>query len=318
MSFIVSCQSVCHIAYLLVDHLHRDFYCFAMMEDQTHNMSKEDELLLAELGLLSTAKVISFTDDCLSNLPSEWYHDIFSPYVVVKDTPPDLERAGHPSGTLQYIETRNLLILKMVNFPHELISTKLCFYLNQKFEAMGLADILVPIASTRQNPVEGQSKSPNGGFRFWSWKCPGDNAQLAELPRLVIEVSTTEAGLKLEKDIKLWLERPEPPNRFGISVDLRRTGNIYVKLWKTGGSGPGLLSQICIEKGPDMQVKRIIGKTPVIPFEELLAAPPDPSKGQADIELTNDFLETMAVFAWKAMKEEEESRQDKQTKGLPK
>lgn len=224
-----------------------------------------------------------------------------SPYIIFTNISPEEFTQNDESfpGRVDYSPPLQVLILTMVSLPHEEGARWFDGFIATKAVEMKVRRLLTLRGATRsETPDRKKQADSSYGPRQLP---PG---RTAEWPTVAVEVGFSETKAKLKSDAAYWLNQSSGEVLTMITVDIKRSGNIYIILWKRSmvtnqypNPEPEAIQEIKIYRGKGGQAANIRGDELRIPFQHMLLR--DPEEGERDFVITRDeLLHDLADEIW--------------------
>ncbi|PGH11024.1 hypothetical protein AJ80_07300 [Polytolypa hystricis UAMH7299] len=223
-----------------------------------------------------------------------------SPYIIFTNISP--EEVTHNEdfpGRVDYSPPLQILILTMVSLPHEEGARLFDQIVGDKAVEMKVRRLLSFRGATRSKTPDRnkQADSSYGPRQLPPGRSP-------EWPTVAVEVGFSEMREKLKSDAAYWLNRSSGDVLTVITIDIKRSGNICIILWKRPvvtnqypNPEPEAIQEIKIYRGKGGQAANLRGDELRIPFRHMMLR--DPGPGEEDFVITRDeLLHDLADAIW--------------------
>lgn len=224
-----------------------------------------------------------------------------SPFVVFTDISPKEVTAHDESfpGRIDYSPPLRILILTMVSLPHEEATGTFDRLVGTKAVEMKVQRILSIRRATRSKTPD---RKKQADCSYGPRELPPGRS--AEWPTVAVEAGYSETREKLKSDAAYWLNRSSGDVLRAITIDIKRSGNIYIIMWKRPvvtnqypNPEPECIQEIRIYRGNGGQAASLTGDELRIPFRHVMLRNPGP--GEGDFVITRDeLLHDLADAIW--------------------
>lgn len=226
-------------------------------------------------------------------------HDSSSPYVIFTDiSPQEVDDNDKFPGRVDYSPPLRTLVLTMVSMPHEEGSCLFGQIIGRKAAEMKIHRLLSFRGATRSKAPDRNKEADSS---YGPRKLP--NGRTAEWPTVAVEVGFSETSAKLRSDASYWLNRSSGAVLTAITIDIKRSGNIYIIRWRRSahaGAEVEAVQEIKIYRGKGGQAADLMGGELIIPFKHMMLR--EPESGEGDFIFTrDDLLHDLADAIWWGM-----------------
>ncbi|KAK2776101.1 hypothetical protein FQN52_003833 [Onygenales sp. PD_12] len=245
----------------------------------------------------------------LRKATSKEYHrflheDNISPYVIFTDISPKEASDNDENfpGRVDYSPPLQMLILTIPSLPHEEAARLFDQIIGQKAVEMKVRRLLSFRGATDS---ETRNRKKEADTSYAPRELPP--GRTAKWPTVAVEVGFSETSEKLKSDAAFWLNGSSGDVLTAITIDIKRSGNIYIIRWKRPAvmanpkPEPEAVQDIKICRGTGGQeAANLMGEELRIPFQHMMLR--DPGPGEGDFVITRDeLLHDLADAIWYGM-----------------
>ncbi|KAK2839319.1 hypothetical protein FQN49_006257 [Arthroderma sp. PD_2] len=208
-------------------------------------------------------------------------------------------------GRLDYHRSVQILIVNMPSLPHEEALSIFGNLVAFKAKDMRVERLISYRGAATTKTVERDKQADTS----WAPRWP-PSGRSRQWPTVALEVAYSESREKVKNDVAWWLYGSNGDVLMAISIDIKRpSGNIYITSWERGlmptrnhpHPDPKVVDEVKVFRGKNGQPARVEGVDLVIPFQDMLLRPANPSQGEGDFTFTHAELLQLAEAVWDDM-----------------
>ncbi|KAK2807835.1 hypothetical protein FQN50_005224 [Emmonsiellopsis sp. PD_5] len=231
------------------------------------------------------------------------HQDSTSPYIIFTAISPQevTDNDENFPGRTDYSRPLQILILSMPSLPHEEAAGLFDRILDRKAVEMKVHRLL---SFRRATDSKTSNRNKEADCSYAPRELPAGRSD--KWPTVAVEVGYSETREKLKSDAAFWLNGSSGDVLTAITIDIKRSGNIYIIRWKrpavvgNPNPEPEVVQEIKICRGKGGQAANLTGDELRIPFQHMMLR--DPGPGEGDFVITRDeLLHDLADAIWYGM-----------------